>query len=379
MSIPRRSKCAKLRESAGRVRRVAPASAFTLIELLVVIAIIAVLMSILLPSLNCAREQARASVCGQRLRDYGTGLATYFAENKDWIPGANTSGFEVYALQGTPGGWNNPRVPVQTYDWMTPVLSRSMTLQQQRAKRFKELQNVMGCPSQKFYRSVLFGLSAPETVDRGDFAADPEGWTALSYLMPVQFQYWGQNYRGRTIGPNRVNPNDFYPVQVAPADWEVLSQDYKSIMTQVGNAARKVAVADGTRYLPDTLLLDHDVNPRPGTFGSFTSSGAWWGGDTAYGVRQGSAKWTGGTVPRGSPSRGRNLTLSYRHGCQRSSSGDSAQGNKSAVNALYFDGHVGRLLDRESRNPVLWYPKGSVVRDANECMTNELANNDLIP
>lgn len=56
---------------------------FTLIELLVVIAIIALLVSILLPSLNKAKDLARDVVCLSTLRALGMGAMNYSFDNDD--------------------------------------------------------------------------------------------------------------------------------------------------------------------------------------------------------------------------------------------------------------------------------------------------------
>jgi len=53
---------------------------FTLIELLVVVAVIAILISVLLPALSSARQQARSVTCLARLSQFGTALHMYGVE-----------------------------------------------------------------------------------------------------------------------------------------------------------------------------------------------------------------------------------------------------------------------------------------------------------
>ncbi|MHC4244522.1 MAG: type II secretion system protein [Planctomycetota bacterium] len=66
--------------------------AFTLIELLVVIAIIAVLMAILIPTLDRAREQGRRAVCLSNLKQLALAWNMYADENDDKIVNGEAAG-----------------------------------------------------------------------------------------------------------------------------------------------------------------------------------------------------------------------------------------------------------------------------------------------
>src|SRR5688572_8489446 len=80
---------------------------FTLVELLVVIAIIGVLVALLLPAIQAAREAARASQCRNHLKQVGLALHQYH-DTMGRLP----PGWVANQPEGVPGwGWSAALLP----------------------------------------------------------------------------------------------------------------------------------------------------------------------------------------------------------------------------------------------------------------------------
>jgi len=86
---------------------------FTLIELLVVIAIIAMLISVLMPSLRSAREQAKDTVCKSNLGSFGRGFLAYAAENEDRLCSGS---FDSQVSKGRDG-------PIDQVGWVADLVN----------------------------------------------------------------------------------------------------------------------------------------------------------------------------------------------------------------------------------------------------------------
>jgi len=127
-------------------------SGFTLIELLVVIAIISLLVSILLPSLQKAKELARQTVCMANLKSCGLSFVYYVEEWDGWIP----SNFNK-SLNPTLDTWDSYLVEHSNIipSTETGVLNCPSQLPEEYSKAF-----CYGGPGRGWIRHEIYGSSS---------------------------------------------------------------------------------------------------------------------------------------------------------------------------------------------------------------------------
>lgn len=161
-------------------------SGFTLVELLVVIAIIGVLVALLLPAVQAAREAARRSSCSNNLKQMGIALQNHHDTYGTFPPGmtdddTNNFGWGTYILPF------NEQQPL--YDKITTVISQATTNvtgqklvhtggQHHNVDDWKALE-IAYADQQPYTKTVLKGYLCPSSAlpDK-----DNDGFGASSYV-----------------------------------------------------------------------------------------------------------------------------------------------------------------------------------------------------
>jgi prepilin-type processing-associated H-X9-DG protein len=161
------------------------------VELLVVIAIMAVLLTLLTPALQKAREQAKFALCANNQHQLVTGVLTYAAENEGKFPPSIVGTTPGMVARGIPYSWPNeinyhPYEPINSYNnggAMFPYLGSYLS-------------------SVKFYLCPMSPAEPDEYQDEYEDYENSGNATLTSYNM-----YWG-GYEYPTIdfkGPKTMS------------------------------------------------------------------------------------------------------------------------------------------------------------------------------
>lgn len=231
-------------------------SGFTLIEVLVVVAIIALLISILLPSLANAREVTRRVVCGTQLAEMGKAMCMYGPEHKDFLPGPIHGGLELETTDKS-----------ASYDheiWHLPSFLRRYF--KDRSKQSKLTDNVVRCPTAdkivpkaKYVNgdpARAFTYALNNNRDRKGlngqqwFGTDPEmyfGWPDDYYASGVPDA--NKRFPVNPNAPTYATPKKLSQIRQLGREWAIADAFCYSDQT-----APKRAGANSTRRPGDWLL-----------------------------------------------------------------------------------------------------------------------------
>jgi prepilin-type N-terminal cleavage/methylation domain-containing protein/prepilin-type processing-associated H-X9-DG protein len=278
------------------------AAGFTLVELLVVIAIVGMLVALLLPAVQSARESGRRTQCSNNLKQLGAAMLAHHEANNFFPSG----GWGWYLVgdpdRGTgpnqPGGWCYTLLPYLDQDGLYRMGAGMTDAQKMvvNATRIATPVPIFNCPTRRRfvievstsnapynsnpapfaaktdyavnsgYPSPFYPYSTqgPPTIAQGDAMTAQNSWLDLSgicqgisYLrsqVPIEKIHDGTS-NTYMIGEKYLNPNA-YVTGTDPADNESLYSGYNNDTNRSGNGWQPMQDLAGTTN-PDTFGSAH--------------------------------------------------------------------------------------------------------------------------
>jgi prepilin-type N-terminal cleavage/methylation domain-containing protein len=316
---------------------------FTLIELLVVVAIVALLASMLLPSMTSARANARSAVCLAHTSGIGRASASYQTEFNGWLPGSpGTSGSVMYGVapDGDQTAEDINTDPSQIWDYagsLAPTYM-NMSLPSNRAEKMEVVRSgIFRCPENDHLATPIRGsVNAVGPVGSFDIQPMASYNTFRNFLMwPRTMVDWNPS---RPWGP-------LAPVPEASFDsldgGTLQPRSYRPQIGKIVNPSMKVFLGDGNRFTdPRDDTITYDVEWKAQDGGAFCN-----GGPTM-------PEWNGSWPVLSSYHHDRLLgNVGYRH----------RVGGSRGIAVNFFDGHGAMMSEADSREPDYWWPKGTKI------------------